>query len=397
MIKKLMVLSVLITSTATLMVGRAIAADDAELLVGDAYLQLEETAEIADVQSLSLAAELVNMLRKGGQGVDAKKLDLLLTGISDPHLLQKIFAEARGGVLHGYENLLEKSLRHGRYDLASVLIRHGFVFDPSSVERMVLEQAAAAQVSAAAPRISPPISSEQALLFKVMIQRLNAPTSAEVNRLLAHLVVNRQLNIINQLLSEKPAKINYHFKDFYGSTLLMHAALLSDVDLLQTLLTVIPTESLPFEVDRKNQHGSSALSWALKSKKPSAKIVSLLLQAGADPNVKYNFNGAGSTNFSIPITPLYQSVRNHQIEIVKALLASGRVDLDQRNRDGNTAIISVAHHNFVDVLELLLEQHPGPNLEIKDINGKTALQISITHKHYPVLKRLLQAGANKRP
>ncbi len=87
-------------------------------------------------------------------------------------------------------------------------------------------------------------------------------------------------------------------------------------------------------------------------------MVWLLLEAGADPN--------GGPNYP----PLQSAAFHGTVASVKHLLAHPKIEVDKRNRDGRTALITAAGRGHAEVVQMLLKAGADPTLKCN--HGKTA-------------------------
>jgi ankyrin repeat protein len=115
------------------------------------------------------------------------------------------------------------------------------------------------------------------------------------------------------------------------------------------------------DIDIPSSRGQSALMDAVSHN--HIESVKALLHFGANPN----FSGAAGW------TPLIISVRNGTLEITKLLVEDvGNIDLDQEDKEGNTALHYAALYNRMEEFKLLLSG--GINYGIKNKGNLTAVQ-----------------------
>ena len=105
-----------------------------------------------------------------------------------------------------------------------------------------------------------------------------------------------------------------------------------------------------------SDYGNTSLLWAVEE---DAKMVKLLLEHGADPNIA----GCNSD------MPLYAASLYGKVEIAKLLLANG-AQRDAQQNNGCTALGIAADMSREDVVKLLV--FVGCNHLLKDTNGKVA-------------------------
>jgi ankyrin repeat protein len=115
-------------------------------------------------------------------------------------------------------------------------------------------------------------------------------------------------------------------------------------------------------------------------KKNNIEIVKLLLEKGADPNIK---NRAEQT-------PLEIAIFNYNIEIVKLLLEKG-ADPNIKNRAKQTSLEIAILINNIEIVKLLLEKGADPNIKNRD--GQTLLEIAQYKDYDIIVNLLLEKGA----
>lgn len=76
---------------------------------------------------------------------------------------------------------------------------------------------------------------------------------------------------------------------------------------------------------------------------------------------------------------------------VANLLAEG-VEVNQRDRYGQTALMLAARHGWAEVVRLLLEYNA--DLDVTAKYGLSALMLAVVNHHLEVAKQLVDAGAN---
>ena len=126
-----------------------------------------------------------------------------------------------------------------------------------------------------------------------------------------------------------------------GTTPLMHAAILGDVERIKNFL------AQGADVNAVSSDGSTALVYAAEGESPDA--VQTLLAAGADP--------------------------------------------DKATNDGSTALMTAAAADALRSVGLLLEA--GANPDARDAHGNSALSIAAQRDHAEVVRLLRQAGARE--
>ena len=112
------------------------------------------------------------------------------------------------------------------------------------------------------------------------------------------------------------------------------------------------------------------------------KTAKLLLDAGANPNVK---DDKGRT-------ALIRASENGNIEVVKLLLDRG-ANLEAKDDWGRTALIWASWDGHIEVVKLLLDAGANPNA--KDDKGRTALMEASRYGYTEIVRLLLGAGADR--
>ena len=133
------------------------------------------------------------------------------------------------------------------------------------------------------------------------------------------------------------------------------------------------------DVNAAEADGSTPLLWAANLS--DLDLVSRLLKAGANPNVR---NKLGST-------PLAEAAFNANTEMIRALLDAG-ADPNAAGPDGQTPLMLVARTANVDAAKLLLEKGANPNAK-ETQRGQTALMWAAAASQAPVMRELLAHGA----
>lgn len=127
---------------------------------------------------------------------------------------------------------------------------------------------------------------------------------------------------------------------------------------------------------RRDIWAKSALVLAVEN--GDVDIVRLLLDAGADPDLK-----AGG------YTPLVRAALLGHLRISAMLLKRG-ASPDVKSSDGNTPLTAAAGMNRLDVVRALLAFRPDPTLQNRE--GRTALSVAALEGFEGVVKAMLDAG-----
>lgn len=143
-------------------------------------------------------------------------------------------------------------------------------------------------------------------------------------------------NQVNTLLQQGA---DANARDIYGATALMVAAHAGNLELVDALLAA------GAEVDAKDELGWTALIKACYNDvedRGYPEVVSRLIGAGADPNVKIGYG----------IRPLMLAAGYGEAAVCEALLAGG-ADVLARNDGDLTALMMVKDKFYVEVINLL--------------------------------------------
>ena len=176
------------------------------------------------------------------------------------------------------------------------------------------------------------------------------------------------------LLSAGPARAHDDADAPYHADLtsgMAYAAKLGALDDVRHFLTHHP-----------ESHSAAALSEA--AKRGDAEMLSLMLQAGLDPNGDTNI-----ASFPLP-TPLQAAAEKGHADIVRMLLAAD-ADANAKGDNGETALHTAAEYNRTEIAPLLLAA--GANVSAKDRRGRTPLHTAARHEALDIVPLLLEAAA----
>ena len=128
------------------------------------------------------------------------------------------------------------------------------------------------------------------------------------------------------------------------------------------------------DVNRCDVESTSPLCTAIEA--PSSELVTFLLRERADPNV-------ANTRQE---TALYMACEAEQFVIASKLIDAGA----NTNPGSCSPLLAVCDHNYIDIVELLLENKADSNLSVGE---KHILDITHNSKCYEVVRLLLEHGA----
>jgi ankyrin repeat protein len=115
------------------------------------------------------------------------------------------------------------------------------------------------------------------------------------------------------------------------------------------------------------------------AKRGRTTVVEYILDKGADPNARDNFN----------LTPLLRAVMEGHTEMARFLIAKG-ADIEA-TFEGNTSLIEATLQNNNELVKLLIEN--GACMEAKTKEGHTALHVAATNAYVKIVQTLFHAGA----
>jgi ankyrin repeat protein len=121
----------------------------------------------------------------------------------------------------------------------------------------------------------------------------------------------------------------------------------------------------------------------IAAQKNKVDIITMLLDAGADPNVVNN----------IGETPLFDAVNGDHLAAVKVLLKRGANPAWADADEGNRPLHHAVEENYVDIARALLAAG-APVDAVNTQDGQTALVIASDQGHADMVKLLLTKGAN---
>lgn len=160
---------------------------------------------------------------------------------------------------------------------------------------------------------------------------------------------------IVELLIEKGAEINYVYK-YYEN------------------LSIIEGDKIETALIKAVFHGHS-------------EICNILLKNGADPNIKNEF-GQNALHIAI-YSAIYDE--NYSVSIIKSLLEYIH-DIDDKDRNGETALIYAAKQNNAEIIKLVIEK--GAEVDTQSDSGETALIWAIKTERPGIAKLLINNGAD---
>jgi ankyrin repeat protein len=169
-------------------------------------------------------------------------------------------------------------------------------------------------------------------------------------------------------------------------------------------------------VDPQDSDGETPLMLACANRN-SARVVEILIQAGADPMIKDKLDGFTGLHYSCfsdelgPIvihsgrcddlnvenkhgsTPLIFAALKGCSDVASCLLQTGKVKIDHETSNGATALMFAAHFGKVEVMKLLIAYDASIVLKV-EVHRCTALHIACAMGHLAAVKLLLETDAS---
>ena len=179
---------------------------------------------------------------------------------------------------------------------------------------------------------------------------------------------------ICKLLLDHGADVNIH--DSYYCTPLWIAAARGNLNISKLLLDHGADVNVPAKSFKTPLYVAAAGGYLGISK--------LLLDHGADPNITSQLGW----------TPLTISATNNHYELCKYLLLHTDVDYTKVGKYFGDLLCYASHHGDMELIQKLVQNVPQGDINMKNQNGKTALNVATEEKHYDVSEYLLDQGAD---
>lgn len=324
-------------------------------------------AEDANSQAIDLQeGSLVEQLTRAAGSNDIKTVKLLL----------KNGADINGKDTNDWTALLYAAAK-GHTDMVKLLLeKEADIHTKNSYGVTALTSAAVAG---------------QTDVVKLLLEKgddLNVKNNHEGNEALTTAAMAGHTDTVKFLL-DNGADINA--KDNFGFTALMSAAMEGHADTVKLLL------DRDADINAQNTDGFTALIEAAARGRTDA--VKLLLDKGADVNVKNNLQGDTALILAAGAWgqyPLFDEPRN-PLELeriytpVAELLLNKGANVNAKNDNGDTALISAARNGNIAIVKLLLAK--GADINIQDNHSFTALTAAAANGQLAIDILLRQAGA----
>lgn len=178
----------------------------------------------------------------------------------------------------------------------------------------------------------------------------------EKNKLLVNSVIIGDISSVKELIAAG-ADINYRNKE-QGITLLMYALNYNHKFIVYLLLEAGANPNI------KDLYGNIPLNLAVYNPKDDINVVNALIKAGSHIN---NQNSTGDTALTLATR------KKINIDILNALVIAG-ININIQNNDGMTALMYASRGHDVRAINILLEA--GADINLKNNRGQTALDIA---------------------
>lgn len=215
-----------------------------------------------------------------------------------------------------------------------------------------------------------------------------------------------KMDLVHSILNSDE-NIDINQRDEGGYTLLMHASLWNDPEIMDELLS-----KKDIDLNLTNNEGQTALTLAIDDS--DADAVNKLLDKGARTDIidEYGFTplhyASMHSNFEIfnkimdscaayintqdnrGETPLMEAVLSFDEDIYETLLNNKDIDINLADREGETALMKAIEYENMDLVDRLMDEK---NIDInkQDENGFTALRYAINCIRYPeIAEKLLE-------
>jgi len=179
--------------------------------------------------------------------------------------------------------------------------------------------------------------------------------------------------VLLEVIEANPLNASLKFKD---TTIVQLASITDDYDTFSLLVEKI---NHPKRINMWNHDGDSLLH--LVTMKNSISHMTLLLNAGADPNVK---SSRGHT-------PLHEATFWDHLSGMELLLKAGAYP-NIRSSGGKTPLHEATLSNHLPGMDLLLKAGADP--DVRSSGGKTPLHYAASRNHLAGMDLLLKAGAD---
>ena len=185
-------------------------------------------------------------------------------------------------------------------------------------------------------------------------------------------IKKRADNVVRLLLSYPD--VDYNHKDNYSVSPLMYSCQYGLKEFVKLLLQK-PNININ-ETDNGNQ--TTLIKAVLTGQ---VEIVQILLES---KGIDINFQDSHGQS------PLFYACLTGNLDILTILLADGRTDANIKNSQGWIPLMIFSQYGRPDVVRILCLSNKDINVNDKDVNGATALEIACIYHQNDVIKELIQ-------
>ncbi|WP_020559604.1 ankyrin repeat domain-containing protein [Thiofilum flexile] len=180
--------------------------------------------------------------------------------------------------------------------------------------------------------------------------------------------------------ASKSVSMPYSYRSFNDNNTLLHVAAAANQE--RITLTLLDNLSI---ADMTNSKRETPLQWAIYSQ--AQNTIKVLLQAGADPNL---VNQAGNNTVLIAANLPNEKTLKSLLKIAQE--QDVKLNLDQRDKNGNTALHLAVLNQNPAIIELLLQA--GANTEIYNNDSLTPLLLAVEKPNLVIINSLLNYKAD---
>ena len=129
------------------------------------------------------------------------------------------------------------------------------------------------------------------------------------------------------------------------------------------------------DVNAITSRGRTALTGA--SSRGQSEIVEILIKAGADVNIK-NAQNQNALNMAMGNSSINEKKYRDTVQ----LLLQSKIDMNNKNDDGQTALMEASERGKKDLVEMLI--NAGADIHIRNKKGYTALTLVLSILRNPL-------------
>jgi ankyrin repeat protein len=143
------------------------------------------------------------------------------------------------------------------------------------------------------------------------------------------------------------------------------------------------------QVDARDKLGRTPLAQAVEA--GESEVVSLLTSKGADLSLT-PYRNPSELKTALDNFSLIRAVSYRRSEEVRTLLERG-VDVNARDRNGNTALMLAITYNYQDLTSVNALLEKGADVNARDESGNTPLMLAVEHNSLEIVRLLLDRKA----